>query len=186
MKKIGLALLLTASMVFGTMVSFNSTPVTLNSNGLKVGDKAPIFQATTINFEDTLIGGKKSKVQVIAFIPSLDTKACRLEAIAFNNKISKMKNVVLSIVSKDLPFTQKTFCRDNEITNIETVSDYKGANNALRYGATISAPSFLEGFFGRVIYIVDTNGKIAYVEFVAEISEQPNYDAIIQALKKTR
>ena len=174
------------SLAFGTMVSFNSAPVTLNSNGLKVGDFAPMFNATTIDFEDTVVGGKKNKVQVIAFVPSLDTKTCRLETIEFNKKIANMKNVILIIVSKDLPFTQKRFCRDNSIKNIETVSDYKDANNALRYGTTISAPAFLEGFFGRVVYIVDTKGKIAYVEVVKEITEQPNYDRIIKALKQVR
>lgn len=184
MNKIGLMLIVTVSFAFARMVSFNGAPVTLNSNGLKVGDVAPMFNATTIDFEDTVVGGKKDKVQVIAFIPSLDTKACRLETIEFNKKIANMKNVVLSIVSKDLPFTQKRFCRDHSIKNIETVSDYKDANNALRYGTTISAPAFLEGFFGRVVYIVDTKGKVAYVEVVNEITQQPNYTRIINELKK--
>lgn len=186
MKKIGLMLIVTASLAFGKMVSFTGIPVTLNSNGLKIGDTAPSFNATTINFEDTVVGGKKARVQVIAFVPSLDTRACMLETVAFNNKIAKMKNVRLSIVSKDLPFTQKRFCRDHSIKNIETVSDYKDANNALRYGTTISAPAFLEGFFGRVVYIVDTKGKIAYVEVVKEITEQPNYDKIIKALSRVK
>jgi len=186
MKKIGLILLLVASMAFGKTVTFNGVEVTLNSNGLKVGDSAPMFNATTIDFEDTVVGGKKNKVQVIAFIPSLDTKACRLEAIEFNQRIANMGNVLLTIVSKDLPFTQKSFCRDNSIKNIETVSDYKDANNALRYGTTISAPAFLEGLFGRAIYIVDSQGRIAYVDYIKEITEQPNYKAIIKALQKIR
>ncbi|WP_455757222.1 thiol peroxidase [Sulfurimonas sp.] len=186
MKKIGLTLLLTATMTFATMVSFNGAPVTLNSNGLKVGDSAPAFNATTIEFTDTVVGGKKNKVQVIAFVPSLDTRTCRIETIEFNKKIANMSNVLLTIVSKDLPFTQQRFCRDNSITNIETVSDYKDANNALRYGTTISAPAFLEGFFGRVIYIVDTKGKIAYVQVVKEIADQPNYDQVVRALKNIR
>jgi len=186
MKKIGLMLIAAVSLAFGTIVSFNGAPVTLNSNGLKVGDLAPRFNATTIDFEDTVVGGKKNRVQVIAFVPSLDTRACRLETIEFNKQIAKMKNVLLTIVSKDLPFTQKRFCRDHSIKNIETVSDYKDANNAKRYGTTISAPAFLEGFFGRVVYIVDTKGKIVYVEVVKEITEQPNYNRIMQALNKTR
>lgn len=186
MKKIFIMLMLSVSLGFATTVAFHGLEVTLNSNGLKVGDKAPIFNATTIDFEDTTVGGKKDKVQLIAFIPSINTTTCILEVIEFNKQISKMKNVLLTIVSKDLPFTQQKFCRDNSIKNIQTVSDYKGANNAKRYGTTISAPVMLEGLFGRVIYIVDTEGKIAYVQVVKEISEQPNYDNILQALKKIR
>ena len=184
MKKILLILMLSVSLSFATTVAFNGAEVTLNSNGLKVGDKAPMFNATTIDFEDTTVGGKKDKIQIIAFVPSFNTTVCQLEVIEFNKQISKMENVLLTVVSKDLPFTQQKFCRDKSITNIETVSDFKDANHALRYGATISAPVFLEGIFARVIYIVDTAGKIAYVEAVKEMTLQPNYNAIIKALEK--
>lgn len=184
MKKILLMLILSVSLSLATTVTFNGVEVTLNSNGLKVGDEAPVFNATTINFEDTTVGGKKDKIQIIAFVPSFNTTVCQLEVIEFNRKVSKMENVLLTIVSKDLPFTQLKFCRDNSIKNIETVSDYKDANNAKRYGATVSAPVFLEGIFGRVVYIVDTEGNIAYVEVVKDMTLQPNYNAIIKALEK--
>ena len=182
MKKIVLFLIALTSYAFA--ITFNNLPVTLNSNGLKIGDDAPKFYAVDIEFQEVEVGGKKEKVQVIAFIPSLDTGTCRLEAIAFNNKIARLKNVELTIVSKDLPFSQAKFCRDHSITNIQTVSDYKDDNHVLRYGATISAPQFLEGLFGRIVYIVDTNGKIAYVQKVQEISDEPNYDEVLKALQK--
>lgn len=186
MKKIILTLLVFSSLVFASTVTFNGTEVTLNSNGLKVGDKAPVFNATTIDFEDTQVGGKQDKIQMIAFIPSLNTATCQLEVIEFNKKIAKMGNVSLTIVSKDLPFAQQKFCKDYSIKNIRTVSDYKDANNALRYGTTISAPPFLEGFFARVIYIVDTQGKIAYVQVVKEMTLQPDYRDILEILKKIK
>ncbi|VAY87040.1 Thiol peroxidase, Tpx-type [hydrothermal vent metagenome] len=186
MNKIVLSLVLSFSVVFATTVAFDGKKVILNSNGYKVGDTASMFNAVKTDLSEMTIGGKKDKVQVIAFVPSLDTGVCKLETIAFNHKIGKMKNVILTVVSKDLPFAQARFCKDNKITNIYTVSDYKDANNALRYGATISAPSFLEGFFGRVVYIVDTKGKIAYVQVVKEITKEPNYKEIINALKKIK
>ncbi|MBC8237941.1 MAG: thiol peroxidase [Helicobacteraceae bacterium] len=179
---IGLTFLVSAS--FATTVAFNGLDVTLNSNGLKVGDNAPAFIATTIDFQDTVVGGKQDKLQVLAFVPSLDTNTCELETIAFNKKVEEMRHVQVTIISKDLPFAQKNFCGDHNIKNVQTVSDYKDANNAKRYGTTISAPAFLEGFFGRVVYIVDTKGKIAYVQVVKEISDEPDYDAVLQVLKK--
>jgi len=184
MKKILLTLLVSVSLTFATTVAFNSLEVTLNSNGLKVGDDAPAFVATTIEFKDYIVGGTKNKIQIIAFVPSLDTGTCKLETIAFNDKVARMGNVELTVVSKDLPFAQQKFCRNNKITNIKTVSDYKHANNAKRYGTTISAPAFLEGFFARVIYVVDTKGKIAYVQVVEEIADEPDYDSIITFVRK--
>ena len=179
-----LALLVLSSMVWATTVTFKGEEVTLNSKGIKVGHDAPEFTAVTKNFTEVTVGGKKDKVQVIAFIPSFDTDTCKLETIAFNKKISEMKNVIVTIISKDLPFSIEKFCHDNKIKNVVTLSDYKDANNALRYGATISAPVFLEGFFGRVVYVVDTNGKVAYKEVVKEIIDEPNYNEVIRAVNR--
>lgn len=184
MKKI-VALVLLSSLVWGTWgtaVTFKGEEVILNSNGLKVGAMAPAFIAINKDFMEVTVGGAKDKVQVIAFIPSFDTGVCKLETIAFNEKISKMKNVEVILVSKDLPFAIGRFCHDNKIKNVSTVSDYKNENYALRYGTTISSPPFLEGFFARVVYIVDTDGKIVYKEVVSEISEEPNYDKVIEVV----
>ena len=183
MRKIFIALTLLVSATFATTVAFNGLKVTLNSDGLQVGDNAPAFVATTIEFKDTVVGGKKDKIQVLAFVPSLDTKTCELETIAFNKKIEKMDNVHVTIISKDLPFAQKNFCGNHDIKNVQTVSDYKHANNAKRYGTTISSPAFLEGFFGRVVYIIDTEGKIAYVQVVKEIADEPDYVAVMKVIK---
>ena len=182
MKKI-LALVLLSSLVWGswgTDVTFKGEEVILNSNGLKVGSMAPAFIAVNKDFMEVTVGGAKDKVQVIAFVPSFDTGTCKLETIAFNEKVSKMKNVEVIVVSKDLPFAISRFCHDNKIKNVNTVSDYKDAIHALRYGTTITSPPFLEGFFGRVVYVVNTDGEITYREIVREISEEPNYDRIIK------
>jgi thiol peroxidase len=183
MKKI-LLLIVSTIFAYSTSVTFKGEEVTLNSNGLKVGMDAPTFAAVTKEFTEVIVGGKKNKVQVIAFVPSFDTKVCKLETVAFNQKISEMKNVEVTIVSKDLPFSIGKFCTENQIDNIMTVSDYKDANNALRYGATISAPVFLEGFFARVVYVVDRDGRVAYKEVVREITEEPDYHKIIQVVNR--
>ena len=179
-------ILLATTTLWSTSVTFKGEEVTLNSQGLKIGDEAPIFHAVDKSFKEVTVGGKSDKIQVIAFVPSFDTGVCRLETIAFNEKISKIKDVVVSVVSKDLPFAIERFCHDNSINNVATVSDYKDANHALRYGATISAPAFLEGFFGRVVYIVDTNGKITYKEIVSKIDSEPNYKAMIKEINSLK
>jgi thiol peroxidase len=175
-------LALLSSVLWANMVTFKGDEVTLNSNGLKVGMKAPVFTVVDKDFQEVNVGGKKKKVQVIAFVPSFDSAVCRLETIAFNKKVSKMKNVVVTMISKDLPFAIGRFCHDNDIKNVVTLSDYKDANNVLRYGSTISAPVFLEGFFSRIVYVVDTNGKVTYKEVVKELTEEPDYDKVISAV----
>ncbi len=184
MKKILLSLVILGTLLSAQTVTFKGEEVTLNSKGLQVGDNAPIFHTVDKNFQEVVVGGKSDKLQIVAFVPSFDTGVCRLETLSFNEKVAKMKNVVVYAVSKDLPFAIGRFCHDNKITNVITVSDYKDANNALRYGATISAPVFLEGFFGRVVYIVDTKGVIIYKEIVSEISNEPDYKKIMAVVSK--
>lgn len=181
-----LALVLLTSSLWATSVTFKGDEVTLNSKGLKIGMEAPVFTAVDKDFREVIVGGKNDKVQVIAFIPSFDSDVCKRETIAFNEKVAKMENVILTVISKDLPFALGRFFHDNKIKNIITLSDYKDANNVLRYGATISSPVFLEGFFSRVVYVVDTNGKITYKEVVKELSDEPNYDKIISAVNRLK
>jgi len=183
MKKL-LALALISTALWSSMVTFQGKKVTLNNSGLKIGQKAPIFYGVNNDLKEVKVGGKSDKIQIIAFVPSLDTGICKLETIAFNKKISKMKNVVVKVVSKDLPFAMGRFCKDNKITNVMTISDYKDDNHALRYGTTITSPAFLEGFFGRVVYIVDKKGIVRYKQIVPKIEIEPNYKAIFKALSK--
>ena len=97
MKKI-FTLALFTSLLLANTVTFKGDEVTLNSNGLKVGMKAPVFTVVDEDFQEVNVGGKKKKVQVIAFVPSFDTGVCRVETIAINQKISKMKNVVVTMI----------------------------------------------------------------------------------------
>lgn len=175
-----------SSMVWAGGVTFKGEEVTLNSNGLQIGMDAPVFNAVNKDFREVTVGGKKDKVQVIAFIPSFDSDVCKRETLVFNEKVSKMENVILTVISKDLPFALGRFFHDNKIKNIMTLSDYKDANHVLRYGATISSPVFLEGFFSRVVYVVDTNGKITYKEVVEELTNEPDYDKIISAVNRLK
>jgi thiol peroxidase len=66
-----------------------------------------------------------------------------------------MNNVEINIISKDTPFAFSRFCKANDVKNINTLSDYKGASNARKYGSVIVSPKFLEEFFARTVYIVD-------------------------------
>ena len=185
MKKI-LGWALFTSLLWSSTVTFKGEEVTLNSNGLKVGTDAPVFTAVNKDFMEVTVGGKKDHTQVIAFVPSFDSDTCKLETMAFNRKVSEMKNVDVMVISKDLPFSLGRFYHANKIKNITTLSDYKDANNVLRYGTTISAPVFLEGFFARVVYVVDTNGKIVYREIVKEITDEPDYDKIISVVNSLK
>ncbi|OIR24570.1 hypothetical protein BGC33_03945 [Bathymodiolus thermophilus thioautotrophic gill symbiont] len=157
--------------------------VVTNNQGLKIGDDAPKFVVVSNDLKEVTVGGAKDKVQIIAFVPSIDTDTCALETVYFNKQVAKMDNVEINIISKDTPFAFSRFCKASDVKNVNTLSDYKGASNAKKYGSVIASPKFLEKFFARTVYIVDTKGKVAYKQVVAHIEKEPNYKDILAALK---
>ncbi|CAC9533732.1 Thiol peroxidase, Tpx-type (EC 1.11.1.15) [uncultured Gammaproteobacteria bacterium] len=167
----------------GLETMFLEHKVVTNSQGLKIGDNAPAFVVVSNDLKEVTVGGTKDKIQVIAFVPSIDTDTCALETVYFNKRVAKMNNVEINIISKDTPFAFSRFCKANDIKNINTLSDYKGASNARKYGSVIVSPKFLEGFFARTVYIVNTKGKIAYKQVIGHIEKEPNYKDILAALK---
>ena len=167
----------------GMKMMFLEHKVVTNNQGLQVGDDAPKFIAVSKDLKEVTVGGAKDKVQIIAFFPSIDTGICALETAYFNKSVSKMNNVEISVISKDTPFAFSRFCKANDIKNINTLSDYKDASNVKKYGAIIASPKFLEEFFARIVYIVNTKGKIAYKQVVKDIKKEPDYKDILLALK---
>ena len=156
--------------------------VHLTGNQLNIGDYAPEVKVVKYDLSEKKVGGKKDKIQILAFVPSLDTEVCATETRKFNEQISNFDNVDLTVISMDLPFAQKRFCSTEGIDKIDVASDYREKQASKSYGVLI-ADSPLAGLSARAIFIVDKNGKIVYKEIVPEITQEPAYDKIIGFIK---
>ena len=164
-----------------TMLKGNT--VNLAGNEVNVGDKAP--QVTVVNSEglaDKVVGGAQGKKQLIVVVPSLDTAVCATETRNFNKRASEIEGVDLTIVSMDLPFAAGRFCSTEGIDNLTVASDFRNKDFANAYGVLI-ADGPLAGVTCRAIFAVDENGSVIYKEIVPEITEEPNYDAALAAVK---
>jgi thiol peroxidase len=42
------------------------------------------------------------------------------------------------------------------------------------------------GLLARTAFVVNSTNKITYVEYVPEVTNQPNFDAILNAAKKAK
>jgi len=40
----------------------------------------------------------------------------------------------------------------------------------------------LTGLLARAVVVIDTDGKVLYTELVAEVADEPNYEAALAAL----
>ena len=164
-----------------TMLKGNT--VNLAGNEVNVGDKAP--EVTVVNSEglaNVTVGGAQGVKQLIVVVPSLDTPVCATETRQFNAKASEIEGVKVTIVSMDLPFAAGRFCSTEGIENLTVASDFRNKDFANAYGVLI-ADGALAGVTCRAIFAVDAEGTVTYKEIVPEITEEPNYDAALAAVK---
>ncbi|MDD5157914.1 thiol peroxidase [Sulfurimonas sp.] len=162
---------------------FKGVDVELLGNQVNVGDKAP--EVTVVNsagLGDVVVGGAQGVKQLIIVVPSLDTGVCATETRNFNAKASSMEGVKVTIVSLDLPFASGRFCQAEGIDKLTVASDFRNKDFANAYGVLLGG-SVLAGVTCRAIFAVNEQGVVTYKEIVPEITEEPNYDAAIAAVK---
>ncbi|MBW2467844.1 MAG: thiol peroxidase, partial [Deltaproteobacteria bacterium] len=118
---------------------------------------------------------------IISAVPSLDTPTCDMETRRFNETAGQLgDDVVILTVSTDLPFAQKRWCGAAGVDKVATLSDHREAAFGSAFGVLIKELRLLS----RSIFVVDRNGVIQYIQHVKELSEEPDYDAVIEAVKK--
>ncbi|WP_024954234.1 thiol peroxidase Prx-SUH [Sulfurospirillum arcachonense] len=157
--------------------------VNIAGNEVNVGDLAPIVKVVAKDLSEIEIGGAQGKAQIIVVVPSLDTPVCAAETRRFNVEAAKVENASVTVVSMDLPFAMGRFCTTEGIENLAVGSDFRNKDFANAYGVLL-ADGPLAGVTARAIFILDASGKIAYKEICSEITEEPNYDAALAAIKE--
>lgn len=164
-------------------VKFKGSPVKLVGDEIKVGDFAPSVKLKGNDLGYVLVGGKKDKVQVINVVPSLDTPVCQIQTKQFNKEAANLPNVEVFVVSMDLPFAQGRFCSVEGIENVKALSDFKNKEFGNKYGVLID-DSPLSGLLARAVFVIDESGKVIYKEICEEITNEPNYENALKAIKK--
>lgn len=163
-------------------VTFKEEPVTLLGKEIKVGDQAPGFTVLSNDLKEVHLDDYKGKVKLISTVPSLDTGVCSQETKRFNEEADKLDNVQILTVSMDLPFAQTRWCAAEGINNVDTLSDHRDADLGEKYGVLIKELRLL----ARAIFVVDSNDKVTYVEYVNEVSNHPDYDKALAAAKEAK
>lgn len=162
------------------VATFKGNPLTLIGPELQVGDTAPDFTISKNLLEDASLKDFAGKIKLISVVPSLDTGVCDAQTRRFNEAAAGLsEDVVILTVSADLPFAQARWCGAAGVDQVITLSDYKSRSFGQAYGVLIK--EFQLDM--RSIFVVDQNDKITYVEYLSEMTEHPNYEAAIEAVK---
>ncbi|GEK34730.1 thiol peroxidase [Kurthia sibirica] len=161
-------------------VTFKGNSVTLVGEEIKVGAMAPDFTVVDTGLGEKTLKDFAGKKLLISVVPSIDTGVCDAQTRRFNEEAASFgDDVVVLTISMDLPFAQKRWCGANGIDNVITLSDHRDASFGDAYGVRMKELRLL----ARSIFIVNAEGTVTYVEYVAEGTTHPDYDAAIAALK---
>jgi thiol peroxidase len=163
------------------VIQFGGEDQTIIGPDIEVGQKAPHFVAIANNWtERNPLDETKGKVRIIAAVLSLDTSVCDRETKQFNEQATSLgEDVNIYVISADLPFTQKRWCGANEIDQVETLSDHLLTDFGTKYGCLIKEKRILR----RATFVVDRKDKIAFVEYLPVLGQEPDYEAVLEATR---
>lgn len=158
-------------------VTFAGNAVTLVGNEVKLGMKAENFSALDKGLKPVQLSDFDGKVKILSIFPSVDTGVCSAQTHRFNKEAGALdKDIQIITLSNDLPFALGRFCGAEGIDNLITLSDHKELDFGLKYGFVIEELRLL----ARGVVVIDKNNVVKHIEYVPEITTEPNYEAALQ------
>ena len=162
--------------------------VTLRGNPIQVvgdfpqpGQQAKPFRLVNGDLADIELSAYAGKRKVLNIFPSVDTPTCATSVRTFNAKASGLANTLVLCISADLPFAQKRFCGAEGLDNVINLSTMRGAAFLKDYGVALASGP-LAGIAARAVLVLDEQDKVLHSELVAEIGNEPDYEAALRAL----
>ena len=162
-------------------VTLQGEPIHTNGDLPAVGSQAPEFRLVTTDLKDVNLADYAGKKKILNIVPSLDTPVCAVSTKRFNEAAKDRADLVVLVISADLPFASDRFCSTEGIDNVVTLSMMRSRNFAKDYGVLIE-DSALAGITARAVVVLDENNGVIYTELVPEIGQEPDYDAALAAL----
>jgi thiol peroxidase len=164
------------------VITFKGAPLTLAGNEVKQGQSAPDFKVHYFEggMKTIALADIKGKPTIISVVPSLDTAVCAMQTKKFNDQLASLGDRVNAVtVSMDLPFAMNRFCGAEDVKNMRVGSDYQDRNFGTNWGTLIEELKIL----ARAVFVLDANGKVVHAEYVGEVTNEPDYDAALEALR---
>lgn len=160
--------------------TFGGNPITVLGTQVKVGDQAKEFTLLKNDLSPATLKDYDGKIKVLNIVPSLDTGVCDAQTRRFNAELNDREDLVVVTVSNDLPFAQARWCGNAGLPNAVTLSAHLDEVFGLDYGVMIKELRLL----ARTVIVLDKDNKVTYVDYVLEGTNHPQYQAVLDHLKK--
>lgn len=147
---------------------------------LEVGQPAPDFTLIATDLSERSLGDFEGKVKIISVVPSVDTGVCSAQTHRFNKEAAELSDdIVILTVSADLPFALKRYCGNEGIDKTETLSTHRDMKFADAYGVHDTDWRVCQ----RAVFVIDQADTVQYVEYVAVIGNEVDFDAALEKAK---
>lgn len=163
------------------VVRLNNQPATLIGDDVSVGQPAPEFTSAAFDWSPVdPIAESRGKVAILLAVPSLDTRVCDMETRRFNQEAAALdEDIIIWTISTDAPHTQRRWCGAAGVDRVRVVSDVLDTEFGVKYGLLIQERRFLR----RAVFVVDRQGVLSYVAYMAHNGLEPDYDQVLAAAK---
>ena len=162
-------------------ITLGGNPIHTSGELPKIGTKIADFKLVQSDLSVATLKDFAGKKLVLNIFPSIDTDTCAMSVRKFNENANNHENTKVLCISRDLPFAQKRFCGAEGLENVVNLSDFNQGDFGKTNGLDI-VDGPLTGLHSRAIIVVDENGIITHTEQVAEIKDEPNYEAALAVL----
>jgi thiol peroxidase len=163
------------------VISMGGKPLTLVGEEPSEGGLAPDFEVVDNDLKPIRFSQFRGKICILSSVPSLDTPVCDMQTRRFNEEAVRLgPDVEVLTLSMDLPFAQKRWCGDAGVERVRTLSDHRSASFGTAYGVLIKELRLL----ARAVFVVDKGGILRYRQIVEDLTQQPDYEACLEAVQR--
>jgi thiol peroxidase len=105
---------------------------------------------------------------------------CDRETRRFNQAAANLSDeIVVIMLSTDLPYTQKNWCSAAGVDRVFTYSDNLNVEFGTQYGVLIKERRVLR----RSIFVVNRANEVVYADYMPTLGDEPKYDEVLQAAR---
>jgi thiol peroxidase len=163
------------------LIQLAGKDATVIGDDIRVGQVAPDFKVQALDWSQVRgLGDTNGKVRIIAAVPSLSTDVCDRETRRFNQEAANLsKDIVIEVISTDLPYTQKSWCGAAGVDQVIVLSDHMDAEFGVKYGCLIKERRIMR----RAVFVVDRQDMVSYAAYMPALGVEPNYEEVLEAAR---
>lgn len=157
-------------------------PILVEDDLPEVGQPLPYFELVNHALEDVSLETYRGQRKILHFFPGIDTPTSANSIRTLERLRASLSNTALLHISSDLPFTTARFCATEHLPVENHLSTLRGRDMLKHYGV-LMITSKLAGLPARVLIVADDEDRVLHVELVQELTNEPDYEAAVAALK---